>query len=158
MPPPPGPTPNPLVMVNREMVAFDAKLWNTRKAALPLIARLAAPGPLIVTLCVIASSPLVSRIVPETPVASMVSPSAALARQARSVPAPLSAVLVTVQVFACTGIAAAKRSAVAIRGAGQARAERLREDLSEGRVFILPSQCGKKPIKTDIYFAFVAAL
>src|SRR5215470_4669820 len=94
-------------------------------------------------------------MVPETPVASMVSPSAALARQPRSVPAPLSAVLVTVHVVACVQIAAAKNSAAAIRAAGQARAEWLRECLSEGKVFILPSECEKAWPKTDIYFVFL---
>ncbi len=49
----------------------------------------------MVTLLVTSNSPLVSKMVPETPDASMVSPSAALARAARNVPAPLSAVLVT---------------------------------------------------------------
>ena len=52
MPPPPLPSASPLVMVNPAMVTFEAKVSNTRKVALPLTARLAAPGPLIVTLWV----------------------------------------------------------------------------------------------------------
>jgi hypothetical protein len=54
----------------------------------------------MVTLLVTSNSPLVSRMVPVTPDASIVSPLAALARAARSVPGPLSAVLVTLIVSA----------------------------------------------------------
>ena len=43
----------PLVMVKPEMVAFEAKFSNTREGALPLTARFAAPGPLMVTLWLI---------------------------------------------------------------------------------------------------------
>src|SRR6266404_253532 len=58
----------------------------------------------MVTLLATSNSPLVRRMEPETPVASMVSPSPALARAARSVPGPLSAVLVTVMFAAADSV------------------------------------------------------
>src|SRR5579862_608063 len=58
------------------------------------------PGPTMLTLLVTASSPLVSKIVPETPEASIVSPSVALASASRNEPGPLSLVVVTVRVAA----------------------------------------------------------
>ena len=54
----------------------------------------------MVTLLDTTSSPVVRVMVPVTPEASIVSPSAALASASRSVFAPLSAVLVTVIVAA----------------------------------------------------------
>src|SRR5215467_7334518 len=90
-------------------------------------------------------------MVPETPVASIVSPSAALARQPRSVPSPLSAVLVTVQVVASVGIAAAKSSAVAM-------ATDLMAGMNWFFIFIMDVQ-SKSPDfwrETDIYFGFLA--
>src|SRR5215472_3289186 len=104
----------------------------------------------MVTFLVTSNGPLVSRMVPETPVASIASKSLAAASAARSEPGPLSLVLVTVIVVARAAIVIAKNSAMAIGAAGQARALWLREYLSEGRVFILPSQCGKRRVKTDI--------
>ena len=65
-------------------------------------------------LSVMANSPLVSRMVPVTPDASMVSPLAALARAARSVPAPLSAVLVTVIVICAVARPAGSKLSTAI--------------------------------------------
>src|SRR5215831_8387012 len=54
MPPPPSASlVKPLVMVNPEMVASEAKFSHTRKVALPLTARFPAPGPLMVTLWLI---------------------------------------------------------------------------------------------------------
>jgi hypothetical protein len=97
IPPPPLAFPKPLVMVKPEMVTFDAKLSNTREVALPSNARLAAPGPLVVTFLVIGNSPLVSTIVPDTLVASIVS-AAELVKQSRRLPAPTSFVFDTVQV------------------------------------------------------------
>ena len=70
----------------------------------PLIARLAGPGPLMVTLLVISNSPPVRAIVPVTPVTSMKSPFDALASAVRRDPGPVSAVLVTVMVAALTTI------------------------------------------------------
>ena len=62
---------------------------------MPLIARLAGPGPRTVRLLLIHNSPLVNVIIPDMPVASIVSPFVALAIAARNEPAPLSAVFVT---------------------------------------------------------------
>src|SRR6266436_5722631 len=88
--------PTPLVMARPAMVTvLEGAMWNTRLAVLPFTARLAGPGPRMVTLLVTSNSPLVSKMVPVTLDASMVSPLAALARAARNVPAPLSATLVT---------------------------------------------------------------
>ena len=52
---------------------------------------------------VIDNSPLVKRIVPESPVASILSPFPAEASAARNDPEPLSAVVVTLIVAACPG-------------------------------------------------------
>jgi hypothetical protein len=98
MPPPPRPDKSaPLGMVRLAMVTVVPEpKWNTRLAALPLTAKLVTPGPRMVTLLVISSSPVVSVMVPETTVASIVSPSAAQANAPRNEPGPLSAVVVTV--------------------------------------------------------------
>ena len=114
MAPPPLPSATPLVIVNSEMVTIPAKFSNTRETALPLTARVAAPGPLMVTLWVTCSSPLVRVMVPETPVASMVSPSFAMLSALRNDPEPLSLVFVTTMVVACAEIAAAKSNAAAM--------------------------------------------
>ena len=71
MPPPLSPGALPFVMLKPKMLTPDVKLSNTRKVALPSMDRLPAPGPLMVTAVVICNSPLVSRMVPEMPVASM---------------------------------------------------------------------------------------
>src|ERR1044071_7065217 len=99
--PPPLSELYPLVMVRPEMVTtvFEP-VRKTRLVAFPSTARFAGPGPRMVTLLVTSNSPVVRRMEPEVPVASMVSPLAALARTVRSVPGPLSAVLVTVIVAA----------------------------------------------------------
>ena len=97
-----------------EILVFEAKFSNTRNVALPLTARFAAPGPEIVTLWFTASSPLVRVMVPETPVASMVSPSFAMLSALRNDPEPLSLVFVTTMVVACAEIAAAKSNAAAM--------------------------------------------
>src|SRR6266481_2388240 len=114
-PPPAKPGAWPLVMVRLAMVTvLEGAMWNTRLAALPFTARLAEPGPRIVTLLVTSNSPLVSRMVPVTPDALMVSPLAALARAARSVPAPLSAVLLTVIVICAVARPAGSKQSAAI--------------------------------------------
>src|SRR5262249_44095528 len=99
-PPPLLPGALPFVILKPEMVAPDVKLSNTRKVPLPSTDRLAAPGPLMVTAVVICSSPLVSKMVPETPVASMMSPLTAVASASRNEPVPLSLVFVTVTIVA----------------------------------------------------------
>ena len=77
-------------MVRPEIVTTPPTL-KTRLAALPFIARTFAPGPLIVTLEPIYSSPLVSVIVPVTEAAKLiVSPSVATRIASRSVVFPLS--------------------------------------------------------------------
>ena len=102
MPPPRSagntvPVTKPLVMVRPErLTTVFGPMWNTRLRVSPSTVSPAGPGPSRATLLLTNSSPLVSRMVPETPVASMVSPSAAAASAARNVPGPLSAVLVTV--------------------------------------------------------------
>src|ERR1041384_1666367 len=94
----------PLVMVRLAMVTMlDWAMWNTRLVVLgklPSTARLAGPGPGVSTLFVAGSLPPGRAMVPETPEASIVSPSATLASASRNVPGPLSAVLVTVIVAA----------------------------------------------------------
>jgi hypothetical protein len=85
-------------MVRPEMVTvLPATISNTLVKAFPSIARLAAPGPMIVRLLLINSSPLAKVMVPVA-VTQIVSPDAALAIVARSEPAPLSAVLLIVVV------------------------------------------------------------
>src|SRR5579862_1337588 len=86
----------PLVMVSPEMLAtMFEPTWNTRLAALPSTARLPGPGPMMLTLFVTNNSPLVNKMVPERPDASIVSPSDAHASAPRNEPGPLSAVVVT---------------------------------------------------------------
>ncbi|PYU02338.1 MAG: hypothetical protein DMG38_00685 [Acidobacteria bacterium] len=77
-------------------------MLNTLDELFPLIARLEAPGPLIVRFLLIKSSPLVRVMVPVTP-KLIVSPDDALAIESRSEPGPLSARLVTVIVAAKAG-------------------------------------------------------
>src|ERR1043166_7982492 len=89
----------PLIMVRPEMLTvLDGPILKTRLEALPLMASAFTPGPMIVTLLAIKSSPLVNVILAGVVNAKLiVSPFAAPARAARSVPAPLSAGLVTVR-------------------------------------------------------------
>ena len=98
LPLPPGAL--PFVILKPEMLTPDVKLSNTRKVPLPSTVRLVSPGPLMVTAVVIWSSPLVSRMVPEIPVASMISPSTAVASASRNEPVPLSLVFVTTMMLA----------------------------------------------------------
>src|SRR5438132_1532494 len=78
MPPPPLPVAsNPLVTVKPEMVTVEPKFSNTRNVALPLTARLGAPGPEMVILWLTVSSPVVRVIVPVT-AKVIVSPSFAM--------------------------------------------------------------------------------
>jgi hypothetical protein len=63
----------------------------------------------MLTLLVTSSSPFLSKMVPDTPVASTVSPSAASARAARNEPGPLSAVVVT-EITAALAVTAAKKA------------------------------------------------
>src|SRR5712671_7216468 len=72
------------------------------------------PGPLMVMLLSITSSPLVKLIVPVT-AKPMVAPSFASMSAWRREPGPLSFVLVTVMMFARADTAAAQRSAKHIR-------------------------------------------
>src|SRR6266542_4350902 len=101
-------------MVRPEMVTFlPGPMWNTRLVAFPSTARLAAPGPSIITFLSTGSSPLVNTIVPDT-AKVIVSPSFAMASAWRNEPAPLSLVLVTVMVAPCARSATAKNRATAI--------------------------------------------
>src|SRR5262252_372095 len=111
-------------------------------------------------------------MVPETPVASIVS--AALARQSRNVPGPLSAVLVTVHVIAGRAFEPSSRrpanpwSKLATRKIEQidnreiANAIRSAEACTQGFSFFFifvvggQSKSPKAGRKTDIYFAFIA--
>ena len=69
MPPPADPAALPWAIVRAERVTADAeKMLNMRLALFPLTVKFAAPGPLMLTLLLIANSPLVSVIVPVTPV------------------------------------------------------------------------------------------
>src|SRR6266404_6116190 len=57
----------PLVMVRLDIVTIWPELmWNTRLAALPSTASRSGPGPMMPTLLVTRSSPLVSKMVPVT--------------------------------------------------------------------------------------------
>ena len=77
-------------------------ILKIRDALLPLTASDAAPGPVIVTESLITISPEVSVIVPPTVKLMVSAPAApfALATAARRLPAPLSAVVLTVNVAA----------------------------------------------------------
>src|SRR6058998_2978396 len=88
----------PLLIARLDIVTvLPGVMRNTRLAKLPLIPRLLRPGPRMVTLFEITSSPLVSMIAAGVATEKLiVSPLATLANAARSVPAPLLAVLVTV--------------------------------------------------------------
>src|SRR5712671_2670317 len=106
MPPPlsagEDPLARPLVMAKLAMLTvFPNPIWNTRLAWFALIARLAGPGPVMATFLATRSSPLVSVMVAGVIREKLiVSPLAAPASASRSVPGPLSAVLVTVIVAA----------------------------------------------------------
>src|SRR3954470_7862101 len=113
MPPPcPSPMPPsalPPVMVTPLMVTVPPErslfMKNTPDALLPLIDSADGPGPLMVTASSMTSSPLVSVIVPLTPVRSMVSPGFALASASRRLPPPESLVFETVSVAAPAAVA-----------------------------------------------------
>src|SRR5260221_561134 len=102
MPPPLFKRAYPLAMVRPERLATVLEpMWNTRVTGNTDVsaatARWFAPGPTMFTLLETRSSPVVSRIVAGAGSKKLiVSPSAALASAARSVPGPLSSVLVTV--------------------------------------------------------------
>ena len=81
--------------------------------ALPFTAKVVGPGPRIATLFVTSNSPLVSVMVPVME-KLMMSPFATLVRALRSVPAPLSAVLVTVSVAAWVEPVMATRTAARV--------------------------------------------
>src|SRR6516162_5238821 len=103
------PPPWPLLIVRPLRVTCGVLLLlssNTREVLLPLIVNSAAPGPVMVRLFLISSSPLVSLIVwvvwPEGGggrTKSMVSPLLATVISARKEPAPRSKRLVTVRVL-----------------------------------------------------------
>src|SRR3954468_14707335 len=92
----------PFVIVKPLIVTllFEA-IRNTRLAALPLMARLGAPGPDIVTFLFTMSWAVVKVIVPVTE-KLIVSPSLAIPSASRNDPGPLSLVLVTVMISADT--------------------------------------------------------
>src|SRR5258706_1737511 len=105
-------------MVSPEIpIVFDRlagfPIRNTLLAPLPLITSLAAPGPTMFRVLSKLKAPLVSVIMAgQESEKLIVSPSAALDSAERSVPAPLSAVLVTVMVAApaiCAAISAIRR-------------------------------------------------
>src|SRR5438105_6347479 len=94
MPPPPSAT--PFWMVRPEMATVPLTMLNTRDEWLPLIAKLEAPGPLIVRSLLITSSPEASVIVAGSGrLKSIVPPGATLAIASRSEPIPLLFVFVT---------------------------------------------------------------
>src|SRR5579862_8265664 len=104
IPPPPAPG-FPFVMVRPEIPTTEgAPISNTLDKLFPLTERLDAPGPLMVRVLLIKSSPVVSVIVPVT-LKLMVSPGEVFAIAARRDPAPLSARLVTVIVAPKAGTA-----------------------------------------------------
>src|SRR5262249_55522473 len=101
MPPPVVPA-WPFLIVKPEIVTVRSEetIRKTRLVIPPSIASTSAPVPLIVTLVFTSNSPLVSIMTPEMPVASIVSPSFAIASASRKEPGPSSLVLVTVIVVA----------------------------------------------------------
>ena len=90
------------LIVKPEIVTVkpEETIRNPRLAMLPSTASTSAPAPLIVTLVFTSNSPLVSVMAPEMLVASIVSPSFAIASASRNEPGPLSFVFVTVMMFA----------------------------------------------------------
>src|SRR5437016_4955985 len=149
MPPPPLPVAsNPLVTVKPEMVTVEPKFSNTRNVALPLTARLGAPGPEMVILWLTVSSPVVRVIVPVT-AKVIVSPSFAMLSACRNDPGPLSLVFVTVMVMAYAGPAAMISSAAAM-------AAELVNGVNLFFIFIVRVQwqSPESGRKRDIYFAF----
>src|SRR5438270_5834729 len=103
MPPPLEPLAEPLLIVRPLRVTdfVDFATSNTREALLPLTVNWPAPGPAMVRFCLMSSSPLVSVMVWPTKLGAktMVSPLWAAAMSARSEPAPLSSLFVTVSVL-----------------------------------------------------------
>ena len=115
-PPPLVPTSCPLAIVRPEMATFAPAISKTRLASLPLTDSLFAPGPLIVTLSVIDNSPLVSVMVPCSPLAkSIVSPLWARPISARSEPVPWSCRFVTVKALGTLRSSSASRRSVCSR-------------------------------------------
>src|SRR5260370_24477313 len=103
MPPPPAPEAAPLLIVRPRRVTGFATVEatsNTREALLPLTVSWPAPGPAMVRFFLMSSSPLVSVMVWKSRLGAktMVSPLWAAAMSARSEPAPLSRLFVTVSV------------------------------------------------------------
>ena len=96
-PPPTAGSECPFVRASPERFTVALITENIRAALLPLMARIFAPGPMMVTLLLIASCPPVSVIVPETTLEKTIvlhPPSAWLSLMAwRSEPAPLSLLL-----------------------------------------------------------------
>src|ERR1017187_5354001 len=99
--PPAAPLVNPFWMVNPETnaVTLDITL-NTRLLRLPLIDKFVGPGPTMVRLWLMASSPLVNTIIPVAlGLKTMVSPEPELMMAWRKEPDRLSLVFMTVKVF-----------------------------------------------------------
>jgi hypothetical protein len=107
--PPPLPVVAPLVIVRPEMVAVTLEILKTRLALLPLMVSWLAPGPLIVSVLLITSSPLIRVMVPVTE-KLIVSPELASITAWRREPAPESFKLVTVIVAAHAGIVRKRRT------------------------------------------------
>ena len=84
-------------------------MLKIRLLALPSTARLAGPGPKRLIELDMNISPLVNTILPETPVASTVSPMLAAPMALRNEPGPLSARLETVLVAADEDVGAIAR-------------------------------------------------
>src|SRR5258708_4161291 len=88
----------PFSMVTPDMVTLPAVIEKTCTALFPLIARLEAPGPLIVRFELIVSVLASVIVAGEARLKLMVSPGAAVVIAFRSDPAPLSLLFVTVMV------------------------------------------------------------
>ena len=97
--------------------ATFSKIEKIRLLSLPLIARLAAPGPVIVSGPLMFIWPDVSTIVPVTVKSIVSAPAAVLACEtaSRRLPGPLSLVLVTVKVAAQSGPASDANSDATIK-------------------------------------------
>jgi hypothetical protein len=94
---PPGIGAKEFASVNPETLRVPVVALKMRLAPLPLSVRTLAPGPLMLRLLVISSSPLVRVIVPDT-AKVIVSPEAELAMVSRNDPGPLSLEKTTVRI------------------------------------------------------------
>src|SRR5713101_7513161 len=127
MPPPlkvVEPLAEPLLIVRPLRVTdfVDFATSNTREALLPLTVSWPAPGPAMVTLCLMSSSPLVSVMVWPSRLGAktMVSLLWAAAISARREPSPLSRLLVTVSVLGTQRSSRLSMQGLKARRAGRA--------------------------------------